>query len=113
MEGLRGLPGVGDGTKLGEGKKNRTQHDLQEGWGLTGATSRARGPGGKSWLKGNMNAHFGYDESEIILQFPHGGVGQVSRYPGVQEIRVGGKDLGVYPRGKSGVWKGRRMLRGG
>lgn len=113
MEGLRGLPGVGDGTKLGEEKKNRIQHDLQEGWGLTGATSRACGPGGESWLKGNMNAHFGYDESEIILQFPHGGVGQVSRYPGVQEIRVGGKDLGVYPRGKSGVWKGRRMLRGG
>lgn len=60
-----------------------------------------------------MSACFRYDESEIILQFPHGGIGQVSRFPGVQESRVGRQDLGVYPRGKRGVWKGRRMPGGG
>ena len=104
MEGLGGLPEVGDGTKLGEGEKTDSNMIyIQEGWGLTGATSRARGPGGKSWLKRNMTVHFGYDESEIILQFPQGAVGQVSRVPGVRESRVSGQDLGVYPRGKSGV----------
>ena len=42
-----------------------------------------------------MSARLGYDESEIILQFPHGGTGQVRRFPGVQESRAGGQDWGV------------------
>lgn len=89
---------------MGKGKKNRLQHDLhtQEGWGLTGATSKSRGPGGKAGLK-KHSVHFGYDESEIILQFPRELLEQVSKIPGVQESRVSGQDLGVYPRGKSGV----------
>lgn len=60
-----------------------------------------------------MSPYFRYDEPEIILQLPYGGVGQVSRFPGVQESSVSGQDLGVFPRGKSEVWKGRRMPGGG
>lgn len=57
-----------------------------------------------------MNPHFRY-KSEIILQLPHGGVGQVSRFTGAQKSRVSGQDLGMFPRGKSGVQKGNRKPR--
>lgn len=42
-----------------------------------------------------------------ILQAPQGGIGQVSRSTEAQESNVSGQDLGVLPRGKSGVWKGK------
>lgn len=54
---------------------------------------------------------FRYDKCVMILQLPHGGVGQVSRCTGAQKSIVSGQDLGMFPRGKSGVWKGRRMPR--
>lgn len=74
MGDLWGLPRGSDETRLGRGKKYRMQGDLQEGWGLRGAISRAQGPRGESWLKGKMSPHFRCDKSEIILQLPHGGV---------------------------------------
>lgn len=48
----------------------------------------------------------------MILQLPHKGVGQVSRISGAQENNVCWQDLGVYPEGKSGIQKGKRMPRG-
>lgn len=58
-----------------------------------------------------MILHFRYDKCVIILQLPHGSVGQVSRLTGAQKSTVSGQDLGMFPRGKSGVWKGSRKPR--
>lgn len=58
-----------------------------------------------------MSPHFRYDKSEIILQLPHGGVGQASRCPGAQKGHVRGQVLGMLPREKTGIWEGRRMPR--
>lgn len=47
-----------------------------------------------------------------MLQLPHRGTGQVSRFSGAQESNVSGQDLDVYHEGKSEVQKRKRMPRG-
>lgn len=60
-----------------------------------------------------MSPHFRYDKSEVILQLPRGGVGLVSRCTGAQKGNVRGQVLGMFPRGKTGIWKeGERQEKG-
>lgn len=52
-----------------------------------------------------MTPHFRYDKCVIILQLPHGGVGQVSRLTGAQKSIVSGQDLVCSPEEKVGYGK--------